>query len=249
MKRRRLLTLIVHAPDLTHPQRRLAIECALHACDGGQRAIDFLQLRCTAGGIESTDGTQRDAAILHDARMRLQELLEDVDNDRKPALVVNAPLAIMRSIAISEFDGWHVKERDLQHEGLAQLIQETRAQKALVVGCSVHSVASALLAARMGVDYIQVGTMFPTPSHPEKATPESIEGPQLLREILTEMDDDGISPTPPLIGVGGINTAQDIQDVLSAGASGVAMIRGILAAEHASQASAEYRRILDQFQA
>uniref|UniRef100_K3X5V9 Thiamine phosphate synthase/TenI domain-containing protein n=1 Tax=Globisporangium ultimum (strain ATCC 200006 / CBS 805.95 / DAOM BR144) TaxID=431595 RepID=K3X5V9_GLOUD len=182
--------------------------------------------------------------------MRLQELLGDMSDDRKPALILNAPLALTRSIAIRDFDGWHVKERDLQHEGLAQLIQETRTQKPLVVGCSVHSVASALIAARMGVDYIQVGTMFPTPSHPEKATPESLEGPRLLRELLAEMgDEDGIFPMPPLIGVGGINTAQNIRDVLSAGASGVAMIRGILAVENAGQATAEYRRVLDTFQA
>lgn len=251
-----MLTLIVHAQDLAHPSKRLAIERGLRA--GGGRAIDLLQLRCTG---DCDDAEARTEALV-DAGKRLQALLDEnaaqcraESAHGKPALIVNAPLAIMRGIA-SPFDGWHVKEKDLRCEGLERLIQNARreqqrekSRKPMLVGCSVHSVASAIFAARLGVDYIQVGTMFPTPSHPEKASWDQIEGPQLLRAIRSESERLGDVTLPPLIGVGGINTVQAVQDVLSAGASGVAVIRGIVAAPNAEAAAAEYRTILDEFRA
>lgn len=246
----RLLSLIVHAQDLASRSKRVAITNALLAPNN---ALDLLQLR-TVG-----DDPSQDALV--DTGKRLQELLAATQDARsssnsghlpvkQPALILNASLDDIASLTErdpSAFDGWHVKERDLFRADLHQRIQQARERSdQTIVGCSVHSVASAIHAARLGVDYIQVGTMFSTPSHPEKASADQLEGPQLLRTIISEgktMDEELI--LPPLIAVGGINTPQQIQQVLSAGASGVAVIRGILAAADARATAAQYRAVLD----
>ncbi len=88
-----------------------------------------------------------------------------------------------------------------------------------LIGRSVHSVAGAVKAASDGADFLVVGTMFATASHPG-AEPA---GPALLRDIAARCD-------LPLIGIGGIAPA-NVAEVMDAGASGVAVIRSVLAAD------------------
>lgn len=87
-----------------------------------------------------------------------------------------------------------------------------------LIGRSVHAVDGAHAAARSGTDFLLVGTMFATRSHPG----EEPSGPGLLRRIR----DAGI--TNPMLGIGGI-TAENAAQVMGTGAQGVAVITAILA--------------------
>jgi thiamine-phosphate pyrophosphorylase len=87
-----------------------------------------------------------------------------------------------------------------------------------LIGRSVHSVPGAAGAIAGGADFLVVGTMFASDSHPGFQA----GGPELMRAVA-------LGRRTPLIGIGGINT-NNLQHVVSAGASGVAVIRGILAA-------------------
>ena len=87
------------------------------------------------------------------------------------------------------------------------------------VGRSVHSAEGAGRAVADGADFLVVGTMFATASHPGEAP----AGPSLLRDIAARCD-------LPLIGIGGITPA-NAAEVMAAGASGVAVIRSVLAAD------------------
>ena len=93
-----------------------------------------------------------------------------------------------------------------------------------VLGTSVHTVEEAVQAAEsaLNVSYLLVGTMFATPSHPEKAGAASIEGPALMQRVARALRGSGIR----LYGIGGI-TAENMDVVLQAGADGVASIRHI----------------------
>ena len=88
-----------------------------------------------------------------------------------------------------------------------------------LVGRSVHSADGADRAVSDGADFLVVGTMFATVSHPGEAP----AGPALLRDIVGRCD-------LPLIGIGGITPA-NAAEVMAAGASGVAVIRSVLAAD------------------
>ena len=102
-----------------------------------------------------------------------------------------------------------------------------------LVGRSVHSVAGALQAVADGADFLVVGTMFETSSHPG----EEPAGPQLMRNVAERCD-------LPLIGIGGI-TADNVDAVIGAGASGVAVIRSILSAVDPRTAAEKMRLALD----
>ena len=87
-----------------------------------------------------------------------------------------------------------------------------------LVGRSVHSVQAATQAEAEGADFLVVGTMFASRSHPGEAP----AGPGLMRQISEKC-------RLPLIGNGGI-TPENAPEVIEAGASGVAVISNILAA-------------------
>ena len=89
---------------------------------------------------------------------------------------------------------------------------------AALIGRSVHSVAGA--AAADGADFLMVGTMFATRSHPG-AEPS---GPGLLERIAAA----GVNR--PLLGIGGVNP-DNVGQLMAAGACGAAVITGILASD------------------
>jgi thiamine-phosphate pyrophosphorylase len=83
-----------------------------------------------------------------------------------------------------------------------------------LVGRSVRTAEDARLEARGGVDYVVLGTIFPTPSKPGEPT---IVGTGELRRAAA------LSPVP-VLGIGGI-TEERLGEVAAAGAAGVAAIR------------------------
>lgn len=89
-----------------------------------------------------------------------------------------------------------------------------------IIGRSVHSVEGATRAAESNVDFLVVGTMFATRSHPG----EEPSGPGLLQRIRSAGVD------IPLIAIGGI-TAENVAQVMEAGAHGAAVITNILASD------------------
>ena len=104
-----------------------------------------------------------------------------------------------------------------------------------LIGRSVHSPEGAAAAQGDGADFLVVGAMFPTSTHPGV----SPAGPGLLRDISRISDGGGGGV--PLIGIGGINE-HNVGAVMRAGATGVAVISGILGASCAGQAAARLKR-------
>ena len=103
-----------------------------------------------------------------------------------------------------------------------------------LAGRSVHSVAGAEQAVIDGADFLVVGTMFASGSHP--GAPPA--GPGLMREV-------GRRCRLPLIGIGGI-APENVGEVIGAGASGAAVIRSILTAEDPAEAAREMSAALHE---
>jgi thiamine-phosphate diphosphorylase len=100
------------------------------------------------------------------------------------------------------------------------------------IGASVHSVPEAAAAAAEGADFLLAGTLYATDSHPGFAG----SGTGWLRSAGAV----GL----PVIGIGGI-TPSRISEVLEAGAYGVAVIRGIWAADRPLEALRDYLTLLE----
>ena len=86
----------------------------------------------------------------------------------------------------------------------------------LLVGRSVHSVEEAAAAETEGADYLVLGTIYGTASHPGREG----SGPELIELVKARVQ-------TPVYAIGGIN-ASNAREVMNAGAHGIAVIRSIL---------------------
>lgn len=102
----------------------------------------------------------------------------------------------------------------------------------LLLGRSVHSLPEAVQAQQDGADYLLLGTIYATRSHPD-ATPA---GPELVRQARAAV-------SLPIIAIGGI-AATNAPAVMQAGADGVAVISAILGAPDPRQAAADLARTI-----
>ncbi len=100
------------------------------------------------------------------------------------------------------------------------------------IGRSVHGVEEARAARDEGADFLLVGPVYATASHPGR----SGGGPQLVR-ACAEL---GL----PVIAIGGM-TAASVAEVRAAGAYGVAAIRGLWLAPDPAGAALEYVAAID----
>jgi thiamine-phosphate diphosphorylase len=82
------------------------------------------------------------------------------------------------------------------------------------IGCSVHSSEEAVTAVNRGADFLVVGTIYRSESHPD-LTPAGLD---LIRATAAQ----GV----PVIAIGGI-TPSRVREVRAAGAYGVAAIRAL----------------------
>jgi thiamine-phosphate diphosphorylase len=92
------------------------------------------------------------------------------------------------------------------------------------IGRSVHSVEEARSAVEEGADFLVVGTIYETPSHPGRAA----GGTGLLREAARL--------GRPVIAIGGI-TPERVPELKAAGAYGVAAIRALWQADDPAAAT------------
>ena len=138
------------------------------------------------------------------------------------AFIVNDRLDVGLAVRA---DGFQLGVRSLPLAIARRLVGE-----GCLLGMSVHSSAEAQAAAVGGADFLVVGTIFPSRSHPDEPT----VGVNLLRAIRREF------PIMPLLAVGGITVANAAQ-VMEAGASGVAVISAILDAADRTAAVSRLR--------
>jgi thiamine-phosphate diphosphorylase len=107
--------------------------------------------------------------------------------------------------------------------------------QAMSIGCSVHSVEEAIEAERHGADYIIFGHIFSTHSK-QGLKPRGIAA---LEEVVH-------ATKLPVIAIGGIQP-EHIEEVLSSGCSGIAVLSGVFQHPEPASALKLYRYALDQY--
>jgi len=160
--------------------------------------------RAVAGGVNVVQLREKDlaAAELVPLADRLRAITQD-----KALLIVNSRLDVAQ---VCGADGVHLPER-----GASVAVTRRLAGDGFIIGRSVHSAEEAVKAQEEGADYVQVGAIFPTRSHPGPRA-----GLGLLESVAARV-------TIPIVAVGGI-TAENVGQVMQAGARGAAVISAIL---------------------
>ncbi|MBI5286887.1 MAG: thiamine phosphate synthase [Deltaproteobacteria bacterium] len=113
---------------------------------------------------------------------------------------------------VSKADGVHLGQDDLPVEEARRLLGKDK-----TIGLSTHNMEEALEAARLNVDYISFGPIFPTTTKPDAREPMGLEN---LRKVKARVN-------IPVVAIGGIKE-ENLPSVLSTGVDGVAIISDIL---------------------
>jgi thiamine-phosphate pyrophosphorylase len=177
--------------------------------DGG---ATFIQLR--EKNLPALDFYNEAKAALAIARQRGITL---ITNDR-----VDIALAL-------QADGAHLGQDDLPPDAARKLLGNDA-----VIGYSTHTVAQAIAAATLPVDYIAIGPIFETGT---KANPDPVVGLEGLRAIRKAI------PDRRLIAIGGI-TQENAPAVIEAGADSIGLISALLSSGPAA-VSDRYRTLSD----
>lgn len=135
------------------------------------------------------------------------------------SLIVNDRLDIVLAV---DADGIHLGQDDLPVSVARRLLGKDK-----IIGASVHTFEQAKEAVEAGADYLGVGSIYPT----KTKDVEKVVGVSLIQEIKKAFD-------VPVIAIGGINP-QNVEEVIRAGADGVAAISGLLGAENIEQRAKE----------
>lgn len=124
-------------------------------------------------------------------------------------------------------DGVHLPARGLPIEAARGI-----AGRRLVIGVSTHSLEDVRRAAVGGADFVVFGSVFPTPSHPEVRG----QGVEMVAAVAR-------AARLPVIAIGGV-TARNVEALVGAGASGVAVISAVFAASDPRSAALQLRDAL-----
>ena len=147
----------------------------------------------------------------------------EVARARGVELIINDRVDIALALRL----GVHLGQDDLPPEAARRLLGEEA-----VIGYSTHSVAQAIEAASLPIDYLAIGPIFATAT---KENPSPVVGLDGLRAVRSATG--GV----PLVAIGGI-TPTNAQEVLDAGTDSVAMISGLWSAR--GKLSATIRSLL-----
>ena len=129
-------------------------------------------------------------------------------------------------------DGVHLGQQDWAAIPRDQRIE--RLANMRIVGISTHSIEQALAAERDGASYIGVGPVFATATKPGVRP----VGLQLVQEVASKVQ-------TPFFAIGGITLA-NIDEVLAAGATRVAVVSAILKSHDVKSVAGEFKERLDK---
>jgi thiamine-phosphate pyrophosphorylase len=125
-------------------------------------------------------------------------------------------------------DGVHLGQKSLPAYAVRKITGDN-----FLIGVSTHSPREALQAEKDGADFVTLGPIYHTPSKLRYGDPIGVD---VIRQVKSQV-------SVPVLAIGGIKT-DSVQEVMSAGADGVAVISGILAAENIRGTTEEFLRLV-----
>lgn len=125
-------------------------------------------------------------------------------------------------------DGVHLAGKSLPPEAARAVIPSS-----MLLGVSVHGLEEARKAVEAGANYVTFGHVYPTSSKPGLPP----RGIRQLAKIVESLD-------APVLAIGGID-ASNVREVLATGASGIAVISAVLAADGPEAAARRLREAVD----
>lgn len=149
--------------------------------------------------------------------LRLAERVAELARDAGVPFIVNDRPDVALAVGA---DGVHLGQQDLPLEWARRIVPGR------ILGRSSHESAQAERAVAEGASYFAVGPVWPTPTKPGRAA----AGLSYVREVAARMI------SIPWFAIGGI-TLENVEQVLEAGATRVALVRAVLDAPDTAEAA------------
>ena len=138
------------------------------------------------------------------------------------AFIVNDRVEVAKKV---HADGVHLGQEDMSIK-LARKIMN----KKQIIGVSVETVDQAIKAVEEGADYLGVGPIYPTTTKSDAGKALGVERLKGIKAVVNI----------PVVAIGGINE-DNLEEVLRAGADGVAVISAVVSAPDITQACRELK--------
>ena len=170
---------------------RNELDIAGQIIEGGAKVIQLRDKQSKKGGL-----------------LLVAQKLKELCSQAGVLFIINDYLDLAMAV---DADGLHIGQEDLP---LSVVRRELPIDK--IVGCSVTTASQATKAQSEGVDYIAVGSIFPTTTKKEA----TVVGVDMLKELKRIV-------STPLVAIGGINR-NNVGEVVAAGADAIAVISAVL---------------------
>ena len=191
-----------------------------HQTDG--RPLMEVVTDALKGGVKAIQLREKDLGT--------KELLKLAYRLREVTLKYDARLFINDRIEIAiavDADGVHLGQKSMPPFAVRRL------QSRLIVGVSTHSAEEALRAERSGADFITLGPVYPTSSKLVYGDPVGVV---TLKEVAAKVN-------LPVFAIGGVKL-ENLEELMNSGASGVALISGVLTAKNVRATAGKLVRTL-----
>lgn len=185
---------------------------------------DILAGRDLCKAVEESIKGGATVVQLREKNVSDEEFLEIAKNLQKITRKYNIPLIINDNVEIAkeiDAEGVHIGQSDDTLSHARKLLGEDK-----IIGVSVCSIEETRKALEGGADYLGIGAVFYTGSKKDINKPLGIEN---LKKIVDIID-------IPSVAIGGIHL-DNIEDTMSTGVDGVAVISEILGKEDIKKAT------------
>lgn len=169
---------------------------------------------------------------LREKEMETERFLAEAKEIKELCRKYGVPFIVNDKVDVaiaSDADGVHVGQSDMEAGDVRRLIGEDK-----ILGVSAQTVEQAILAEKMGADYLGVGAVFPTSS---KDDAEDVSH-DTLKAICEAV-------RIPVVAIGGI-TGENVAELAGTGICGISVISAIFAQPDVTGATAELKRLAER---
>lgn len=180
------------------------------------RPLEEVILAAVRGGVTMVQLREKHATtrFFVEEAQRIKELLAPY----KVPLIINDRVDVALAVGA---DGVHIGQDDMPYPLVRRLLGERA-----IIGLSVETMEQVQEAEQYDVSYISVSPVFETPTKTDTKGAWGIEGLKQVREATKHR----------VVAIGGLN-ATNVQQVVRAGAEGIAVVSAICAAPDPFQAA------------
>ncbi len=176
----------------------------------GGRSLATVVEEALKGGVKAVQLREKDLSGRELYELALE--MREITSRYGAGLFINDRVDVCLAV---DADGVHLGEKSLPAGIARKLLGDSK-----LIGVSCHGPAGAIAAQDGGADFITFGPVFHTPSKAGYGPPLGIGS---LREVTAQI-------RVPVFAIGGLNGG-NAREVIAAGASGIALISAIIAAE------------------